>query len=260
MNSASVESHVAPDDAAVCALSTAASRGAFGDVASHIRFWSVATLGLALDLWSKNWAFHTVRQGGHWVIIPRLLELQTMFNPGALFGIGSGRTSLFLVASVAALALVLWMFAQSSARRRLLHIALGAILAGALGNMYDRAFVRLIPHGPRSFQGRVVTHFEQQVNANGDMWLVEYPASADQPLREQVIPALPRAEVGYVRDFIKIPTKFGQRELWPWVFNVADSLLVGGVSILAIFLWIDRKPPVRQHTAPPTTPAEAASP
>ena len=101
-------------------------------------------MGLVLDLWSKDWAFHTLRQGGRKGLIPYVLELQTMLNDGALFGIGSGHTGLFLLASLLALALVLWMFAQSSPRRRTLQLALGAILAGALGNMYDRTFVKLV--------------------------------------------------------------------------------------------------------------------
>jgi lipoprotein signal peptidase len=48
--------------------------------------------------------------------------------------------------------------------------------------------------------------------------------------------------VGFVRDFIKIPTHWlGGRELWPWVFNVADMLLVGGVAILSLHLLSERR-------------------
>ncbi|MCH7701931.1 MAG: signal peptidase II, partial [Planctomycetes bacterium] len=43
-----------------------------------------------------------------------------------------------------------------------------------------------------------------------------------------------RGQVGVVRDFIKLePTLFG-RQLWPWVFNMADAWLVAGVGILII--------------------------
>ena len=45
-----------------------------------------------------------------------------------------------------------------------------------------------------------------------------------------------------MRDFIKIPTRWlGGHDLWPWIFNVADMLLVGGVAILAVRLLRDRK-------------------
>jgi len=40
-----------------------------------------------------------------------------------------------------------------------------------------------------------------------------------------------------VRDFLKIVWKIGDRELWPWIFNVADVLLVIGVGLLLITFW-----------------------
>ena len=164
-----------------------------------------------------------------------------MFNTGALFGIGRGQTQLFVAASILALALVLWMFARSSAQRWLLHLALGAILAGALGNMYDRIFVQLY----RSTEGGRVA-FVQQVGQQGsDLMMREYPIDHHDS-RQMLIPSTQVRKVGCVRDFIKIPTRlFGDQELWPWVFNVADMLLVFGVGILAIYLWRDRAGPPR---------------
>ncbi len=47
---------------------------------------------------------------------------------------------------------------------------------------------------------------------------------------------------GRVRDFIKIELSIGKLELWPWVFNVADMLLVCGVALLMLNIWFDRKP------------------
>lgn len=210
-----------------------------------LRFASIAVGGVALDLWSKHWAFHTLRQNGRRVLIPHVLEFQTMLNPGALFGIGGGQTTLFLVASAVALVLVGWMFVQSSPRRQLLHVALGAVLAGALGNMYDRAFVKLLERPVPTARGPIFL----QVAESGERGytLQEYPPHADglRMVRREI----PR-EVGFVRDFIKIPTRFfGGPELWPWVFNVADMLLVGGVSILALYLWFDPRPEQRAAAA-----------
>ena len=223
---------------------------ALRDVAAHVCFWGVAGLGLALDLWSKDWAFGTLRQRGHRTLVPRLLEFETTLNSGALFGIGAGHTGVFVVASVLALALVLWMFAQCPARRRLMQVALGAILAGALGNMYDRVFVKLYglqtPAGPRYYVREDDPHEPSVI-------LREYP-----PERRGGVRTVPREyaaqlgePVGHVRDFIKIPTTLPQwswiparwrgKELWPWVFNVADTLLVGGVVVLALRMLRDRR-------------------
>ena len=170
-----------------------------------------------------------------------------MLNKGALFGIGGGQTLLFLIASAFALLLVVWMFTQTPRRRWALQIALGGILAGALGNMYDRVFVRLI-EDPWAHAGGYVAKTGE---TEGGVVLELYPPR--EGAREFVISRdrVPR-EVGFVRDFIKIPTRwFGGREIWPWVFNVADMLLVGGVAILAIHLWRDRKHPPRQSAAIP---------
>lgn len=213
-----------------------------------MRFLAVGVGGLTLDLWSKSWAFHTLGQRGRRVLIDHLLEFQTMLNAGALFGVGRGKTTLFLVASVLALVLVGWMFVQTSSRRWLLHIALGAILAGALGNMYDRMFVRLVP------DGRLGVYMVETGRTPRGVVLQQYPP---KPGGFKRIVSDPPEPIGYVRDFIKIPTRiFGKVDLWPWVFNVADMLLVGGVGVLAIFLWRDRKP---HEQATPATSAGAAA-
>ena len=219
---------------------------AIRDLAANLRFWTVVVLGLVLDLWSKEWAFNTLRWGDRRVLIPHVLEFQTMMNDGALFGIGSGQIMLFLIASALALLLVAWMFAHSSARGWILQIALGAILAGALGNMYDRMFVRLVKlPGPQA-----VRYYVKSQSPDGQKIILrEYPSRpGDEPIELSLSSAadLPK-ETGFVRDFIKIPTRiFGDRELWPWVFNVADMLLVGGVGILAIRLWCESRSQPRQ--------------
>lgn len=260
-----------PDDHAREASATSDSEpgglAALHDPWSYVRLFSVAIIGLTIDLWSKQWAFTTMRQGAGRVLVPNVLELQVMLNKGALFGIGQGQTALFLVASLFALVLVLWMFAQSSPRRWTLQIALGAILAGALGNLYDRATVQLLEQpflSPRiqqfvfvqvdgedehgtilreypSREGGLEWRMRGPEQSGGSVIVRPYPRSA--PGRPRQLERMP-AVVGCVRDFIKIPTRwFGGAELWPWVFNVADMLLVGGVSILAFHLFRDRKTP-----------------
>lgn len=205
---------------------------------SILRFLFIAVAGLLVDLWSKHRAFDALRQGETHVIVPHVLEFQTLLNPGALFGIGGGQTSLFLVASVAALGLVGWMFSQTPSSRWLLQLALGAILAGALGNMYDRVTVKLVDQRFATSRGFAV-YLQRMEQVESGYRLEEYPPG--QGGIRRTVSELP-SESGYVRDFIKIPTRWmGGREIWPWVFNVADMLLVGGVIVLAVHLWRDRK-------------------
>lgn len=213
--------------------------------AAHVRFWLVVIGGMALDLWSKEWAFTTLRQGGHRNLIAKVLEFHTTMNTGALFGIGAGQTALFVIASLVALALVLWMFAQCPARRWFSQIALAAILAGALGNMYDRVFVRLTPYVFQTGVGPARLYCEIARRSDGSILLTEYPPN-ERSMRAELPPALAadlEPAAGCVRDFIRISQQwFGGRNVWPWVFNVADMLLVGGVGVLAIRLFSERKP------------------
>ncbi len=72
------------------------------------------------------------------VLIPNILNLQLTANEGAIFGIGKGSRWVFIVVSLFATGFVGRVFWKSDARMKLFHISLALILAGALGNLYDR--------------------------------------------------------------------------------------------------------------------------
>jgi lipoprotein signal peptidase len=69
-------------------------------------------------------------------------------NKGALFGMGQGANFVFALVSIfAAFVVLYWVHRPQSARDPFLCVALGLILAGTLGNLYDR----LIFDGVRDF-------------------------------------------------------------------------------------------------------------
>jgi len=211
------------------ARSAARSAGAWGTLAG------VTLAGAALDLWSKAVAFTRIAEAPVELdralvlaqepgelsaalvpphepvtVVPYVLEFRLLLNPGAVFGVGPGKRWFFVVFTVIAACAALWMFVKwTSARDRLSHAALGLILAGGLGNLYDRLVY------------------------------------------------------GCVRDFLHplpgVPLPFGitwpggEAELWPWVSNVADALLLIGIGILMVKLW--RAP----KDGPPAQPEAAAS-
>ena len=141
--------------------------------------WCVLLLvfiaAVSLDLWSKDWAFRTVApqpvvlvyeqvsgnpgyslpwHPGVTAIAPDLLDFHLVLNHGAVFGIGQGRGPLFIAFTVLAVCTALWVFGKhTSSRSHLSHIGLALVLAGGVGNMYDRVavgavrdFLHLFPH------------------------------------------------------------------------------------------------------------------
>ncbi|HYE03724.1 MAG TPA: signal peptidase II [Phycisphaerales bacterium] len=127
------------------------------------------------------------------VVVPGLLELTLVLNPGAVFGVGPGARWFFVGFTALALGFGVWMFARwTGPRDRLAHAALGMLIGGGLGNLYDRLVYACV----RDF-----------------------------------LHPLPRLEwPGQLR-------VFGGREVWPYVSNVADLLLLIGIGLLLVYLW-----------------------
>ena len=110
-------------------------------------FFGLALGGCALDLATKGWIFQKlgvpgVQQGTPappiW-IIDGIFGFETSLNEGALFGMGQGQAILFAVLSVAAAVGILgWLLFGQVWRDLHLTLALGLVMAGILGNLYDR--------------------------------------------------------------------------------------------------------------------------
>jgi lipoprotein signal peptidase len=72
-------------------------------------------------------------------VVPILLDFTLVLNPGAVFGMGAGKRWFFVGFTLLAILLGLLAFAKWTTRRQWhLHVALGLILGGGLGNLYDR--------------------------------------------------------------------------------------------------------------------------
>lgn len=173
------------------------------------RAWVVllafAALGLLTDLWTKHEAF--ARIAGAPVVLrreqvlqvanpsalipphapvqvaPRLLELTLVANPGAVFGVGAGKRLVFVGFTFIALGFGLVLFARwTHARDWLAHAGVGLLIAGGIGNLYDRIVygcVRdflhplpgvLLPNGwSLPWGGREVWPYVSNV---ADLWLI----------------------------------------------------------------------------------------
>ncbi|MHC4445774.1 MAG: signal peptidase II [Planctomycetota bacterium] len=213
---------------------------------SHLRLWPIAIMGLAIDLWTKHWAFTTLNpvEGKGKVIIPHLMTFCRSLNEGALFGLGKGWTPLFILASFLALGFVLYLFVHSQRNQRSLHIGLALVLAGALGNLYDRSFM-IADIVVCNQQGKQTSEVCKVVKHDERGLVINYWPN-DGPPRFISKSLHPRVHSqGVVRDFIHMKPRItiGEKsfEIWPWVFNIADVLLVAGVGLLLLNFWWERK-------------------
>lgn len=187
----------------------------------------VLILGLTLDIGSKYVTFATVAEqpvelerdelladprhnpipphDGIKVLPGRLLDFRLVINRGAVFGIGADQRIFFIVFTLIALIVGMFIFGKyTRANHFMAHAALGLILAGGIGNLYDR---------------------------------VVY---------------------GVVRDFLhmlpdrELPFGWtwpgGNPEIFPWVFNIADVMLLTGMVLLLLHInRIDRQRAAEQN-------------
>lgn len=106
-------------------------------------FVAVALAGAALDLWTKHLAFEHIRKYEEVRIIDGFFSYGRTTNPGVVFGMGGDAKKIWQVISVAAVPVILGIFFTVKRPKWILTISLGMILAGTLGNMYDRVFAEI---------------------------------------------------------------------------------------------------------------------
>jgi len=139
------------------------SAGPGRDVRSWLILMVTAIAGCAADLVTKSMAFARVADvpvvidradvirvgpGRLGALIPNhapvrvidgLLEFTLVLNPGAVFGIGAGKRWFFIFFTGAAILFALGLFLRWTTKRNYwTHFAIGLVLAGGLGNLYDR--------------------------------------------------------------------------------------------------------------------------
>ncbi len=159
--------------------SPAVTKRAYRSLRAWLILLCVTAVGLSIDLGLKQWCFdnvasapvvldrHELLNNQYWriprhepmVLLNGVLSLRLVENRGAVFGIGADQRIFFITFTVAALLAAIFIFARSTSDRAFkAHIGIGMILAGGMGNLYDRVafsvvrdFLHLFPGGKMPF-------------------------------------------------------------------------------------------------------------
>lgn len=99
-------------------------------------FALIVFIGVVLDRITKLWALATLSDGKNIELVPHLLSLTLVRNPGASFGLGSSFTWVISVLACAACGAMI--AAIKHTKSLYWTIAFALAFAGAFGNLIDR--------------------------------------------------------------------------------------------------------------------------
>lgn len=113
-------------------------------ILSRVKSWTVANkdvlvvlgLLLVLDRVSKVWAQNYLLQGP--VAVFPFFQLQYVENTGSAFGMLQGANRWLIIVMIAIIGYILYSWKELCAQGKLVKWGCVCILAGALGNLYDR--------------------------------------------------------------------------------------------------------------------------
>ncbi len=136
-----------PSEPASASAAAAAGRSAADRRRLALVLYSTALAVYLLDRLTKFLVEHHFHQPS--TLVPHVLQLQYTTNSGGAFGVFDGAVWLFLIATIVVCTVI--VFASLNLPNRTIAVALGLVLAGALGNLTDRAV-----RGVGFFTGHVV--------------------------------------------------------------------------------------------------------
>ena len=101
-------------------------------------FVVATTVGVILDIVSKWVVFSKISEFDKITLIPGLINILCSRNEGVVFGLFPGKTNIFIIFSIIAIAIIIYIYIKSDKVLFASNLTLGLILAGAIGNLWDR--------------------------------------------------------------------------------------------------------------------------
>lgn len=104
----------------------------------------IIIIGIFLDRITKIWVLKTLKGGNDIVVIKNLFSFQYLENRGAAFGIFQGKTLLLAMITLIVVGGIIYYLIKYRPQSKIMKIGLGFIIAGALGNLYDRIVYKYV--------------------------------------------------------------------------------------------------------------------
>lgn len=101
-------------------------------------FVITAVGGVIADIVSKWVVFSKLDEFERINVITGFINILQSKNEGVVFGLFPGKTNAFIVFSIIAIAIIIYIYIKSDKSLFVSNVALGLILAGAAGNLWDR--------------------------------------------------------------------------------------------------------------------------
>jgi signal peptidase II len=107
-----------------------------------ILFGLCAIFAIAVDQASKYWVINFVPLNAQIKIIPGFLYITHIKNSGGAFGIFQNKINIFIIVSIISILLIIVLKICMNLKSYTYNLAMGFVLGGAIGNLYDRYFIR----------------------------------------------------------------------------------------------------------------------
>jgi signal peptidase II len=182
---------------------------------------------LILDQWLKVWIKLNFHYGESVVLIKDVIDIQFVENPGMAFGWmipGNGgklALSIFRLFVVCGIGWYLYKLIRQKAHTGYI-ICMSMIVAGALGNIFDSLF-----YGILFDRGSV---FDPEIND-----YTMYFGVSTINLNDGYAPPLLGNVVDMFHFTMRIPWGEGSREIFPPIFNIADSSISLAIIVILLF-------------------------
>jgi len=98
----------------------------------------IAMLVLIADQGSKALIRYLMPVDTSIALVPGIVHITHVRNPGAAFSLFPDQRLIFLIASIAVIISIVYYYRRAGGVDRMLTIALGLVLGGATGNLIDR--------------------------------------------------------------------------------------------------------------------------